>query len=66
MSADREDAVRVANVTMKSVGMPTYAEVLQALRDLEWAATGVDYMENEYGTQLTRARDVLNRAGGSK
>lgn len=38
-------------------------ELLDALKNLEWACTGVDYMENEYGKELAVARALLARFG---
>jgi hypothetical protein len=37
-------------------------EALNALKMLEWACSGVDYMESEYVTQLAFARATLARA----
>ena len=38
------------------------AEVLKALEHLEWACSGVDYMETEYADTLKEARSVLLKA----
>lgn len=40
---------------------PTLEEALKALRDLEWACSGVEYMESEYAEQLAAARALLAR-----
>lgn len=40
-------------------------EVLEALRELEWACSGVEYMEAEYADKLKLARDVIAKATGS-
>lgn len=39
-------------------------DLLAALRDLEWACSGVEYMESEYSEQLAQARAALNKAIG--
>lgn len=40
-------------------------ELLEALRELEWACSGVEYMEAEYADKLRLARDVIAKATGS-
>ena len=40
-------------------------ELLDALRNLEWAASGVEYMETEYAEQLAQARAAIIKAVGS-
>ena len=42
------------------------AELVEALRDLEWAASGVEYMESEYANELSKARAALAKVGESK
>ena len=40
-------------------------EVLEALRELEWACSGVEYMEAEYADKLKLAREVIAKVTGS-
>ena len=46
--------------------MTLNAELVEALRDLEWAASGVEYMESEYANELNKARAALAKVEASK
>lgn len=39
-------------------------DLLQALQALEWAVSGVDYMEDEYAEQIAASRAAIARAIG--
>ena len=39
-------------------------DLLAALQSLEWACSGVDYMESEYASQLAQARAAIAQATG--
>ena len=44
----------------------SYAELVESLRGLEWAASGVEYMESEYANELSKARAALAKAEAGK
>ena len=64
MNASQTEAEPV-DAQVKTAEPPTYGELLSALRALEWACSGVKYMESEYAVELGVARALLSRVNGS-
>lgn len=56
-----QDAIAQADAYLNNAVLPTYSELLAALRGIEFACTGVDYMETEYVAEVSAARALLAR-----
>lgn len=59
MNTAQTEAVANADAHTNNAALPTYTQLVAALRHLEWACSGVEYMEDEYAAELKQARDLL-------
>ena len=61
MNDSQKEAIATADAHTSNAALPTYSELVDALNKLEFACTGVSYMEAEYSEELGSARALLEK-----